>query len=359
MIIVGDIASPNSSTSVVITEAILTADFKENQSVLFNLEGLITDTFSSKEEKPILFNHSTILNAFNQFDTKIAALANNHTLDLPELLKSTKNVLFQNHFKPVGAGNKQDIDFEFVVVKESGYNVYVMNACWDFLLYHQNKRDQKESVHTIDEMKTLNWVKGIKAKDEKAKIVLYFHWSFDLETLPFPAHRRFSKALVDAGASLVIGGHSHCIQGGEVYKEGFIAYGLGNFFLPNNIYANGKLAFPKMSDKGWVIEWDIIKNSVINHWFEYSSGESKHSLSYLGNEDFKNSRTLQYYSEFSNLSEKEYDVFFKKNRRKKLLIPVFYKFEPSLLNSFKMTALKTRAKVARFLAERGVIGWQN
>ncbi|MEC5166440.1 hypothetical protein RCH18_002180 [Flavobacterium sp. PL11] len=359
MIILGDVASPNSITTDVINTALANAKFKTNQTILFNLEGLITDSFSSKIEKPILFNHSSIIRVFQKFDTKIAALANNHTLDLPELLKSTKDLLFQNHYKAVGAGSTSDSDFKYVVAEESEYNVYVLNSCWDFLLYNQNTRDQKQTVHTIDEMKTLNWVKEIKAKDEKAKVVLYFHWNFDLETLPFPAHRRFSKALIDAGASLIIGGHSHCIQGGETYKDGFIIYGLGNFFLPNNIYANGKLAFPKMSDKGWVIEWDITNNSVINHWFSYSSKESKHSLSYLGNEDFKDSKTLQDYSKFSNLSDKEYDLFFKNNRRKKLLIPIFYKFEPSLLNSFKMTALKIRAKVARFLAERGVIGWQN
>jgi len=133
MIILGDIASPNSSTSVVITEAILTADFKENQSVLFNLEGLITDTFSSNEEKPILFNHSTILNAFNQFDTKIAALANNHTLDFPEYLNPTKEIIRKKNFKSLGAGNKQDIDIEFVVVKESGYNVCVYSNLLLFL----------------------------------------------------------------------------------------------------------------------------------------------------------------------------------------------------------------------------------
>ena len=359
MIILGDLASPNSTTTQVVTEAIKEADFNTNQSVLFNLEGLITDIFSPKIEKPVLFNHSTTVGIFEQFDNKIAALANNHTLDLPEFLKSTKEVLLSHNYKSVGAGNRSDEDFEYVLIKEAGFNVYIQNSCWDFLLYNQNISNSSQTVHTIDEIKTIEWVKEIKAKDKLAKIVLYFHWSFDLETLPFPAHRRFAKALIDAGASAVIGGHSHCIQGGELYKDGFIAYGLGNFFLPNNIYANGKLAFPKMSDKGWVIEWDIKNNFVTNHWFEYSSTDSKHTLNYLGKDDFKNSKTLQDYSTFGNMSDGEYDVYFKNNRRKKLLIPVFYKFEPSMANTLKMTALKTRAKIARFLAERGLIGWQN
>ncbi|MGV8995274.1 MAG: CapA family protein [Flavobacterium sp.] len=359
MIILGDIASPSAATSEVIANAILNAGFNKNQAILFNLEGLITDTFSSKEEKPVLFNHSSVLNSFKDFDTKIAALANNHTLDLPEYLESTKEILKENNFKSVGAGNKKDADFEFVVIEESGHKVYVMNACWDFLLYNQNTKISEKTVNLIREEQILSWVKSIKGKDEKAKIVLYFHWSFDLEILPFPAYRRFSKALIEAGVSLVIGGHSHCIQGGEIYKDGYIAYGLGNFFIPNNVYANGKLAFPKMSNKGWGIEWDINTNKVINHWFEYASENSGHNLNYSGNEPFTSSKVLDDYSGFAKLSDKEYDVYFKQNRRKKALVPIFYKFEASLLNNIKLKGLKTRAKLARFLAERGLIAWQN
>ena len=359
MIILGDIASPSAATSEVIANAIWNAGFNKNQAILFNLEGLITDTFSSKEEKPVLFNHSSILDSFKDFDTKIAALANNHTLDLPEYLESTKEILEKNNFKSVGAGNKIDADFEFVVIEESGHKVYVMNACWDFLLYNQNTKISEKTVNIIREEQILSWVKSIKDKDEKAKIVVYFHWSFDLEILPFPAYRRFSKALIEAGVSLVIGGHSHCIQGGEIYKDGYIAYGLGNFFIPNNVYANGKLAFPKMSNKGWAIEWDINSNKVINHWFESKSENSKHSLVYLEGEDFTKSPILKEYSRFAELSDKEYDIFFKNYRRKKLLVPIFYKYEYSISNSFKMHCLKSRAKVARFLAERGLISWQN
>ncbi len=359
MIILGDVASPNSLTSEVIVNAILQADFNKSQSILFNLEGLITDTYSTKIDKPILYNHSSVLESFKKFDTKIAALANNHTLDLPEFLDSTKELLTQKNYKTLGAGDQKDENFEYVIIQESGYNVYVLNACWDFLLHHQNTNNHSKTIHIIDEEKILNWVKEVKVRDKNAKIVLYFHWSFDLETLPFPSYRRFSKALIDAGTSLVVGAHSHCIQGGEEYNGGYIVYGLGNFFIPNNIYANGKLIFPKMSNKGLVIEWDIINNRLVNHWFDYSFENSNHTLGYLGSENFKNSKVLNNYAAFSTMSDTEYDLYFKKNRRKKILVPIFYQYEPSITNKLKMKALKTRSKIARFLAEKGLIGWQN
>ncbi len=359
MIILGDIASPNAKTSQLIEQAVSDANFGTNQTVLFNLEGLITDAVASTADKPVLFNHPSVLNAFKSFENKIAAIANNHTLDLPQFLDQTKELLSQNNYECIGAGSTTDANFESVVVKEDGYNVHVINSCWDFLLYHQNTKISASTINVIDELHSIKAVKRIKSNDQNAKVVLYFHWSFDLETLPFPAYRRFSKALIDAGASLVVGAHSHCIQGGEQYKDGYIAYGLGNFFIPNNIYANGKLTFPEMSNKGWALEWNIAENRILNHWFEYALEGNVHSLKYLGSDAFENSPKLQKFSPFAPMSDSEYDVYFKKNRRKKKLIPVFYTFEPSFLNTTKMRALKFRAKFARFLAEKGIINWQN
>ena len=43
-----------------------------------------------------------------------------------------------------------------------------------------------------------------------------------------------AENLRDSGVNVVVGCHSHCIQGGELYKEGVIVYGLGNFFIPWN-----------------------------------------------------------------------------------------------------------------------------
>jgi poly-gamma-glutamate synthesis protein (capsule biosynthesis protein) len=46
---------------------------------------------------------------------------------------------------------------------------------------------------------------------------------------PSPKQREWSKLAIDCGAKLVIGHHSHLINGIEEYKDGLIAYGLGDF----------------------------------------------------------------------------------------------------------------------------------
>ena len=131
---------------------------------------------------------------------------------LPLELKNTKKIK-RKWFLSVGAGI-DSIDFEEKVIEESGHQVHLINACWEFYLYHQNNKNKELSINTINEKKIIERVSQLKKENSISKIVLYFHWSFDLEILPFPAYRQFSMDLIDNGASLIVGGHSHCVQGG-------------------------------------------------------------------------------------------------------------------------------------------------
>lgn len=355
MIILGDIASPSIESSLKISEFIEKINPSREQAILFNLEGLIADNYRLSDNRPVLFNHSSILDSFEKFDHKIAALANNHTLDLPEYLEPTKKRLDSTNYLSVGAGHSGDENFEVTSFNESGFKVYVINACWEFLLYHQNNKNFERSVNTINEERILKTVREIKEQTPTAKILTYFHWSFDLEILPSPSYRMFSQDLIDAGVSLVVGGHSHCVQGGEKYKDGFIIYGLGNFFIPSGVYANGKLKFPSMSDLGWMISWDIKENKITNYWIDSSNND----LELMKSDDFQSSEILQKHSTYSGLDNKEYIVYFKQNRRKRILNPIFYDYKKSVFNSAKMYFLIFRAKLARTLAQINLIKWQN
>lgn len=355
MIILGDIASPSLESSLKVRRFIDKLNFSKDQAILFNLEGLIADNYKLSDNNPVLFNHSSILDSFEDFEIKIAALANNHTLDLPEYFEPTKRLLNSKNYFSVGAGDVRDKDFEVISFYEAEFQVFVINACWEFLLYHQNNKTPERKVNTIDEERILKIVKKIKNENPDAKILTYFHWSFDLEILPSPSYRVFAQNLINAGVSLVVGGHSHCVQGGEKYKDGFIIYGLGNFYIPNGVYANGKLKFPQMSDLGWMLLWDIKSNKISNFWIDGSNNE----LDTVKVDDFSSSKILKKYSTYSGLDNEAYIFYFKQNRRKKFLNPVFYDYKKTVINSSKMYFLVFRAKFARKLAEMNLIKWQN
>ncbi len=362
MIFTGDIACPN---DVLATQ--LRRIFTDNPAVfagktLFgNLEGMISDDTSFlTAEEPCLFNHSSVPSVLASVGFKGVGLANNHVLDLPAQYDVTINTLQRQTLAYSGIGRSEKEAYVPALMEDEGHKIAVFSTCWDFLLYHQNNPDKGVYVAETREVFLLEHITSFIQQNTDTSVVVYVHWSFDLETLPFPMYRQWAKALIDAGVCCVVGCHSHCVQGGEQYKDGYIVYGLGNFFLPNHVYANGKLHFPAMSKTQLVFEWTPANNRAFCHWFEYSGPNSTvHDVKYTNTEAFENSTTLKQFSPYQNMDQTTYLGYFKKYRRKKLLIPVYKDFQAAFKNRLKTIMLKNRAKFARFLAKAGLIGWQN
>ncbi|MBN2345009.1 MAG: CapA family protein [Candidatus Aminicenantes bacterium] len=64
------------------------------------------------------------------------------------------------------------------------------------------------------------------------RVVVQLHWGEEDIPLPRPADVRTARRLVEWGADLIIGHHSHCIQPIEVHRGRHIFYGLGNALFP-------------------------------------------------------------------------------------------------------------------------------
>nr|WP_231126303.1 CapA family protein [Motilibacter aurantiacus] len=66
-------------------------------------------------------------------------------------------------------------------------------------------------------------------RDRVDVVVVLPHWGDQYTSRPVPAQRTVGRALVDAGADLVVGGHPHVLQGVELRRGKLIAHSLGNF----------------------------------------------------------------------------------------------------------------------------------
>jgi poly-gamma-glutamate synthesis protein (capsule biosynthesis protein) len=359
VIITGDIASPSKTHCDQLTRVL------KNHSNVFcsntfvcNFEGMILEGDGSSNTKPVLFNHPSIIEALTANGSAIACLANNHVLDLPDQFTETTELLNKAGIPYGGASKERAKAHEPIHAREAGKDVFIFNACWDFLLYNQKNPTDGVFVEEIDEIKLLKSVASYHDNYPSAAIIVYLHWSFDLEKLPFPMYRQFSKALIDAGADIVTGSHSHCVQGGEKYKNGYIVYGLGNFFIPHNVFAGGKIKYPEFAKTELALEWDVNTKTATCHWFEYQHEGDSHSIKYNGSERFEESERLKSFSPFAGMDHQGYVTYFRKHRRKKFLIPVYKDYKSTGVNRFYTWLLKKRAKTARFLAQKNIIGWQ-
>ncbi len=69
----------------------------------------------------------------------------------------------------------------------------------------------------------------LKLLPQDAFNVAYVHWGNEFINYPSSQQKRFAHWLVDVGFDLVVGMHSHVLQGYEVYKGKHIFYSIGNF----------------------------------------------------------------------------------------------------------------------------------
>ncbi len=65
-------------------------------------------------------------------------------------------------------------------------------------------------------------------------VICAFHWGQELYYEPNQAQIQLAHACVDAGADLVYGSHSHCLQPMEEYNSGLILYSMGNWSFGGN-----------------------------------------------------------------------------------------------------------------------------
>ena len=89
----------------------------------------------------------------------------------------------------------------------------------------------RESVSQEPFDSLLNRVKAIKMADSIAVVIVNLHWGAEHTLRPLPQQRLEAHALIDAGADVIIGHHTHTLQTTESYRGKPIFYGIGNFIF--------------------------------------------------------------------------------------------------------------------------------
>ncbi|MDR6226398.1 CapA family protein [Desmospora profundinema] len=70
-----------------------------------------------------------------------------------------------------------------------------------------------------------------KARKNADLVVVHVHWGVEYDNNVHPRQRDLGRAMVDAGADIIIGHHPHVLEPIELYKDSVILYSLGNFIF--------------------------------------------------------------------------------------------------------------------------------
>jgi len=68
-------------------------------------------------------------------------------------------------------------------------------------------------------------------RDSCDLLVCSFHWGDEYRDYPTKTQQKLGHLAIDLGARVVHGHHPHVLEGVEFYRDGLIAYSLGNFIF--------------------------------------------------------------------------------------------------------------------------------
>ena len=197
-----------------------------------NLEGPISDKgvnqgsiYSFRDDPRTVAGLS-----FAGFDALI--LANNHIFDWGRgALSDTVTLLRGAGIHTIGAGrNKEEANRAFIIdIKRTKVAIVAYTGLYpgSFIAH-----GDVPGISQASDESMVATVKDLRAKADV--VVVAMHWGEEYETHPNANQKRIGRMLIDAGADVVVGTHPHVVQEVERYKNGWIAYSLGNFVFDQN-----------------------------------------------------------------------------------------------------------------------------
>lgn len=185
---------------------------------------------------------------YHEMGVDIVGLANNHVFDYgPDALTDTLATLDGAAIARVGAGENIDeakAPYYYIV---NGYKIAVVAGSAIDPYSTRGATDKQSGVFQIFDTDSMCQA-IIDAKEEADFVIAYVHWGHESTTELTGGQKRMGKAFVDAGADLVVGMHSHCMQGLEYYNGKLIVYSLGNFTFSSYTLTAGMLQTTISSD---------------------------------------------------------------------------------------------------------------
>lgn len=163
---------------------------------------------------------------------EVANLANNHSGDYgPAALVDTRANVMAAGLAPVGVG-RDDAEAEapalFTVkgwkIAVLGFGGVIPDPSWVAGAGRPGMADGDNTQRMVEAVK--------RAKAQADLVVVAIHWGVELDTTPRADDVERARAMIDAGADVIFGHHSHRLNPLDTIAGKPVAWGLGNFVWP-------------------------------------------------------------------------------------------------------------------------------
>jgi poly-gamma-glutamate capsule biosynthesis protein CapA/YwtB (metallophosphatase superfamily) len=200
--------------------------FASADKTIINLECALTESDTPiRKCGPNLGAKPICAKTLKDFGVDICGLSNNHVFDfgLPGL-RDTVEALGKYGLEYTGIGETEQEarkPYYFTVTNKRLSLVCVAEHEYSYAL------PTRAGVWAFDPFETMEDI--TIAKENADYVIVLYHGGKEQSEYPSPRLRKACKAMVRAGADVILCQHSHCIGVYEEYKGSHILYGQGNF----------------------------------------------------------------------------------------------------------------------------------
>jgi poly-gamma-glutamate synthesis protein (capsule biosynthesis protein) len=238
MIFVGDIMLSRSVGAVMSRQQnykypfIKIADFLNSADLTVgNLEGPVSDRGTKVGSIYSFRADPRVVEGLTYAGFDLVSIANNHIWDYgKDALSDTLRHLRDAGIDYMGGGYNFEQAHGGVIKEVNGAKIAFL-AYTDLLSSSLSATDRPG----VSYLEVPQMTKDIKAARQNADmVVVSFHFGDEYKPRHNSKQAQIARAAIDAGATLIIGHHPHVVEDVEYYKNGFIAYSLGNFVFDQN-----------------------------------------------------------------------------------------------------------------------------
>jgi poly-gamma-glutamate synthesis protein (capsule biosynthesis protein) len=199
-----------------------------------NLETTLSNRGEAVHGKPahLIFNgHPKGILSLTSAGVDLVSLANNHAMDHGSIaLADTIAALDKAKIGHVGAGMNTTAAWKPAIVTVKGRRVAYVTATQNVPSYFLPSATRAGVANGHAMKKLLATVRAVHKKSDIVIVSVY--WGVEQSYTANAGQKHDARALIDAGADVVLSHHPHVMQGIDTYKGKLIAYSLGNFLFP-------------------------------------------------------------------------------------------------------------------------------
>lgn len=183
----------------------------------------------------------TRVEVLQQLNVDVVSLANNHVYDYGEdALLDTLETLEGAEIPYVGAGRNLDEAKEIVYFVANGRKIAIVSATQIERSYNYTKEATEDTAGVLKTLKPEQFLEVIReAKRNSDCVIVYPHWGTEGTNVYGLDQQELAEAYVEAGADVIVGGHTHCLQGIAYIEDTPVIYSLGNFWFNGNTLETG------------------------------------------------------------------------------------------------------------------------